>query len=97
MEANGEGYEVRSVPVRSVRIPAGHEPDIEGLAVMHHNWRSVRRDLEMGAPVMVLERGDGSLWTYDDVHKIATAKDLAPDLTVSVVIIGQDPTPPAAA
>lgn len=97
MESGGEGYEVRTVPVTQVRVPKGYEATTEGLAIMYHNFADVQQKLQSGPPVMVLERGDGSLWSYDDVHAVTACHDLAPGIKIRVVIIGHDPTPPAVA
>lgn len=97
MEKRGQGYEVRTVPARMIQIPKGFEATPEGLAIMRHSFTDIRQRLETGAPVMVLERAGGSLWSYDDVHAITACHELAPLAMVRVVIIGYDPTPAPAA
>jgi hypothetical protein len=48
----------------------------------------------MMTPIAVLERVDGSLWTYNDAMLVTLYHELAPDALVQVVIIGHDPAPP---
>lgn len=77
VKSGGEGYEMRTVPARKIRIPEGFEATPEGLAIMRRDFASRRRLFETQA-VMVLERRDGSLWSYDDVHAITLYHELAP-------------------
>lgn len=91
--ANPVGYEVREVVARKIRIPENFGPTPEGLAIMRSDFSQRRKDHESGVPIAVIERSDGSLWTYDDVHLIAVYHELAPIAMVRVVIVGQDLTP----
>ena len=92
---NPYAYEVRAVVTRKIRIPAGHEPTAEGLAVMRHNFDQTRAHQEHPntQPIAVLETADGRFWTYDDVHKVVVYHERAPLAMLRVVIIGKDETP----
>lgn len=98
-DARGEGYEVRTVPARQISTPPETPPTQEGLAVMYHGFDDLRMEHERpdAIPITVLERPGGILQAWDDVHLIATYRDLAPDAMLRVVIIGTDPDPVASA
>lgn len=94
---NQDAYPVRTVAARTVRIPKGFEALPENLAIMRRDFANFRKRHENGPPIAVIERSDGSLWTFDDVHLIALYQELAPVEPVRVVVIGHDPTPATAA
>lgn len=98
-DARGEGYEIRTVPARQISTPPETPPTQEGLAVMYHGFDQLRGEYERpdAPPITVLERPGGILQAYDDVHLVATYRDLAPDALLRVVIIGSDPDPVATA
>lgn len=92
---NPDAYEVRAVIARTIRIPEGHEPAPEYLAIKKATFATVRARQEHPdtPPITVLETADGRLWTYDDVHTVAAYHDLAPTAMLRVVMIGRDETP----
>ena len=84
--------EERTVTAREVGIPEGYEAPPEHVDIMLGAFGELRRTREeMMDPIAVLERGDGSLWAYDDAALMATYHVLAPDARVACLVIGKDP------
>lgn len=91
--SNPDAYPVREVMARKVHIPAGYDPTPEGLAIMRQIFPERRRANATAHPIAVVETPDGRLWTYDDVHLVATYHDLAAGALVRVVIVARNETP----
>lgn len=87
--------ERRSVPAKTVGLPAGREPnqaDVDGFCPGIDAFNELRRSREeMMYEIPVLERHDGSLWAYDDPVLMNLYHRYAPDAKLIVAIIGKDP------
>lgn len=85
----------RTVPAREIHLPVGHPRPADDLRASRPHFTPYRRIAErLSAPICVLERSDGTLWAYDDIHLVSLYQALVPDLVLLCVVIGSDPTPP---
>lgn len=98
LASGGQGYERRIVLARDINIPEGYEPLPGRLDNMRPGFQHERRQYETPSspPIPVLERADGSLWTYENVPILTLFHEMASLARLQVVIVGTDPTPTTA-
>lgn len=92
--ANPRSAQRRIVPVTAIDIADEYQPNrssLRGFCPNAERFTELRRSRELQKePVLVLERPDGSLWTYDDAGILMLYREYAPDAKVAVAIIGTD-------
>lgn len=94
-------YETRIVLARDIQVPEGFEPLPGRLAQMRSGFQTERRLWESpsAAPIAVLEREDGSLWTFENVPMLTLFHEMASLARLKVVILATErprPEKPAA-
>lgn len=94
--SNGQGYPRRIVLARDINIPEGYEPLQGRLDNLRPGFQHERRRFESPSapPIPVIERSDGTLWTYENVPMLTLFHEMASLARLQVVIIASDPTPP---
>ena len=94
-EADGTtATEIISVPAKYIGIPAGYAPPEQILAFVLKAFDQIRKLKEDGNSAFdVLERADGSIWSYDAPAIIAAYHKVAPDVVVRCRVLGFDPEP----
>lgn len=85
-------YETRVVLARDIRIPEGFEPLPGRLAQMRSGFQNERRQWESpsAAPIAVLEREDGSLWTFENVPMLTLFHEMASLARLKVVVLASE-------
>ena len=92
-ELNGETTpELRSVVASEIGIPAGYAPPAWVLERILPTFKDIRRAREEENRAFdLLERADGSLWSYDAPAMVAAYHAAAPNAVVLCKILGPDP------
>lgn len=85
------GRTVKVFPAK-INVAETFRPPFESLAVMRPAFNLIRRtNEERLIEILVLERSDGSIWSYDDTTLVTLYQELAPGARVLCRIIGVDP------
>ncbi len=92
---NGETRpELRVVGVREIGIPAGYAPPDRMMDMIRPVFEQIRRARADALDAFdVMERADGTLWSYDGPWLVAAYHALAPEAKVLCRVIGHDPAP----
>jgi hypothetical protein len=81
-----------TVLASKIRVAEAFRAPLEHIAMMRPGFTEVRRTNEEHLrELFVLEREDGSIWSYDDTALVALYQELAPGARVLCRIIGTDP------
>lgn len=85
-------YETRIVFAKDIQVPEGYEPLPGRLAQMRSGFQNERRQWEStsAAPIAVLEREDGSLWTFENVPMLTLFHEMASLARLRVVILASE-------
>lgn len=91
MEDPSVGRNVVVLP-SDIHVSPAFAAPAEHVQVLRPAFTELRRtNEEMMRPIPLLERDDGTLWSYDDTAIIALYRELAPDARILCRIIGRDP------
>lgn len=91
---SGETADVptRIVLARDINIPEGYEPLPNRLDQMRPGFQHERRRFESPSapPIAVVERADGSLWTYENTPILTLFHEMASLARLKVAIIASE-------
>ena len=92
LASGGDGYPTRIVLARDINIPEGYEPLPNRLAQMRPGFQHERRRFESptAPPIAVVERADGSLWTYENTPMLTLFHEMASLARLQVAIIASE-------
>ena len=85
-------YEKKIVLARDIQIPEGYEPLPGRLEQLRPGFQSERRMFESPSapPIAVIEREDGTLWTFENVPMLTLFHDMASLARLKVVVIASE-------
>lgn len=89
---DGKDFPTRIVLARDINIPEGYEPLPNRLAQIRPGFQHERRRFESPSapPIAVVEREDGSLWTYENTPMLTLFHEMAALARLQVVIIASE-------